>query len=76
MVSAQPFGSDRSVVALDIGVLLGVSGLDMHQSNFRLFGPVLQCAADVFRAVVHADGQRFTAPANDLVQGSNNTFSR
>ena len=30
VISSQPFGSDRAVVALDICVLLGLAGLDVH----------------------------------------------
>jgi len=47
-------------------------GLDIHQSNSGLFGPVLQCATDIFRAIIHAYGQWFATPAYDPVQRSDN----
>ena len=52
VISAQPFHLDHSIVALDIGVLPELSRLDVHQNNPGLFSPNLQCATDIFRAVV------------------------
>jgi len=48
VVSAQLLGSDGAIVALDIGVLLRVAWLDIHQRNSGFLSPVLQCATDVF----------------------------
>lgn len=61
---------NRPVVALDIGVLLRLSGLDVGQGDALLLGPDCQRGTDVFRAVIDPDRQRFAAPFNDLVQGS------
>ena len=49
----QPFMPNRAVVALDAGVLLGLSGLDVLDGSFRFLVPFQQLAADVFGAVVH-----------------------
>lgn len=36
MVSPQPFGADRAVVAFDIGVLVRLSRLDIDQADLGL----------------------------------------
>ena len=42
---------DCPVVALDIGVLLGLAGLDVGQGDALLLGPDHQRGTDVFGAV-------------------------
>lgn len=54
-ILGQPIVTHRSVVAFDIGILLGLAGLDKRQHNALVFRPVRQLAADVFRAVVLAE---------------------
>ena len=52
----------NAVVALDIGVLLWLSGLDVLDGNPLFLGPDQQLATDVVRAVVDPDGAGFAAP--------------
>lgn len=68
--------ADRPVVALDVGVLLRLAGLDVGQRNALLLGPGHQRGIDVFGAVVDPDGQWLAAPFDNLVQGSNDPFGR
>ena len=65
-VLIQPLVPDRAVVALDVGVLLRLAGLDVPDGDPMLFGPLQQRAADVFGAIV--DLSRFHA-APRLVLG-------
>ena len=55
-VLVEPFMSDGAVVALDIGVLLGLSGLDVQDGNPMFLGPDQQLFTDVFRAIVDPYG--------------------
>ena len=67
-VLVQPFVSYRAAVALDIGVLLRLSGLDVLDMNAHLFSPCHQLAADIFRAVINPNNQRPASPLDDPVQ--------
>ena len=49
-----------AVVALDISVLLWLSGLDVLDSDAVFLGPDQQLATDVFRAVVDPYGAGFS----------------
>jgi hypothetical protein len=53
---------NRAVVALDVGVLLGLAGLDVLDGDAAFLGPDQQLATDVFRAVVDPYGARLAAP--------------
>jgi hypothetical protein len=68
--------SDGAVVALDVGILLRLSGLDVAQGNSLRFGPSNQFATDIFRSIIHTNGERFAAPLDDLVQAADDAFSR
>lgn len=68
--------ANGAVVALDIGILLRLSRLDIAQGNALLLGPFHQFAADIFRAIVHSDGQRPAAPFDDLVQAADDALGR
>ena len=68
--------SNGAVVALDIGVLLRLSGLNVAQSNPLFLCPFHELAADIFRAVVHTNGERLAAPFDDLVQAADDAFCR
>jgi len=46
---------NRPVVALDIGVLLGLSGLDMLDGDTLLRSPYSERLADVFGAVARRE---------------------
>lgn len=68
--------SDGAVVALDIGILLRLSGLDVAQGDSLRFGPFHQFATDVLRPIIHTNGERFAAPFDYLVQTADDAFSR
>lgn len=53
VVLVQPFVLDGAVVALDVGVLLGLTGLDVGQGDAIFVSPIRQGLADVFRAVAN-----------------------
>ena len=61
---------DGAVVALDVGVLLGLAGLDVLDGDAPFPGPDQQLAADVFRAVVDPYGAGLAAPFDDPVETS------
>jgi hypothetical protein len=75
-VLVEPFMSDGAVVALDIGILLRLSGRDVAQGNSLRFGSSNQFATDIFRSIIHTNGERFAAPLDDLVQTADDAFSR
>jgi hypothetical protein len=47
---------------MDVGVLLGLSGLDVLDGDAVFLGPYQQLATDVFRAVVHPYDAGLAAP--------------
>jgi hypothetical protein len=59
---------DGAVVALDIGVLLRPSGLDVLDRDAAVLGPDQQLATDAFRAVVGPYGGWLAAPLDDPVE--------
>ena len=61
-VLVEPFMPDGAVVALDIGVLLWLAGLDVLERDAAFLGPDQQLAADVFRAIVDSYGAGLAAP--------------
>ena len=67
---------DRSIIALDLGVLLGLAGLDVQDRDAAFLGPDQQLATDVFGAVVDPNGAGFAAPFHDAVQATNDPFRR
>ncbi len=54
-VLVEPFMPNRAVVALDVGVLLGLPGLDVLDCDALFLGPYQQLATDVFRAVTPSE---------------------
>lgn len=66
--------ADSAVVALDIDILLRLSGLDVAQSDSLRSGPFHQFATDVLRP--HTNGERFAAPFDDPVETADDAFSR
>ena len=73
-VLVEPFVPNGAVVALDTGVLLGLSGLDMLDGNPMFLGPFRQLSTDVFRAIVHPNGAGLSAPFNDAVKAPDDSF--
>ena len=70
----QPFMSDRSIEALDVGILGRLAGLDIQQRDLLLICPVDQSLADVFRPVVAPNAIGLASPFNRLVQRALNPF--
>jgi len=58
----------RAVVPLDIGVLLGLSGLDVFQPNALFLGPLHEFLTYIFGSIVDTNGFGFSTPFDDLVQ--------
>lgn len=58
-VLIQPFMPDRAVVALDVGVLLGLSRLNVRQGDTLLFSPIQQGLTDIFRAIARREEALF-----------------
>ena len=73
-VLVEPFVPDRAIVALDVGVLLRLTGLDVLDRDAQFLSPDQQLATDVFRAVVDPYGAGFAAPFDDPVQATNDPF--
>ena len=66
--------SYHAVVALDIGVLPGLSGVDVLDMNAHLFSPRHQLATDVCQAVINPNNQRPASPSDDLSQAAHHPF--
>ena len=73
-VLVQPFMPNRPVVAFDIGVLLGLSGLVMLDGNALLFSPYSERFAVLLWAIVHPNCAGCSAPLDDAVQASCHPF--
>ena len=54
-ILVQPFVPNRAVVAFDIGVLLGLAGLDVFDGDTTPRCPLYQQAADIFGAVTPSE---------------------
>lgn len=67
--TAQPFVPDRPVVALDIGVLLWFTRLDVGDGDVALLGPGQQRAADIFGATRIVSG----LPRHSMIRFSDRT---
>jgi hypothetical protein len=61
---------------MDIGVLLGLSGLNMLDGNPKFLCPFRQLSADVFGAIIHPYGVGLAAPFNDPIKAPDHTLSR
>ena len=70
-VLVEPFMPDGAVVALDVGVLLRLAGLDVLDGDAPARSPDQQLATDVIRAVVDPCGAGLAAPL-DVGGGSEN----
>ena len=63
----EPIITHGSVVALDIGILLRVSGLNVDNRNASLGGPFEHRFTDVLGTVTASLTSRLAAPFSDLV---------
>lgn len=66
----QPFMPNRSVVALDISVLLGFAGLDMSDADLAFFGAGQQLAAELFKALIQERTDR--SPSSPVIRHERN----
>lgn len=66
-VQIQPFVSCRSIEPLNVGVLSGLTRLDIEQSDPTLIGPFNQGCRDVFWPIVTTKRCRLAAPFDDLL---------
>jgi len=73
-VLVEPFMPNRAVVALDVGVLLWLSGLDALDSISLFLIPYQQLATDVLRSVVDLYGAWLAAPLDDPIEASGDAF--
>jgi hypothetical protein len=73
-VMYQPVMANRSVVTLDISILLRLSGLNKSDLGATLFCPRAHCQTDVFGSVVTADHHRPSSPFNNLVKQPNEAY--
>ena len=72
----QPFVPHCAIIAFDIGILLGLAGLDIFNGDAFFLGPLHEQAADIFRAVINSNIGRLAPPLGDLVQAAYNTHGR
>lgn len=73
-VLVEPFVPDCAVVSLDVGVLLRFSGLDVLDGDTLLLSPFHELTTDIFRAIVHTNSARFSAPFDDTFQAPDDPF--
>jgi hypothetical protein len=60
---------------MDIGVLLGLAGLNMLDGNPMFLGPFLQLFTDVFGAIIDPNGPGFSTPFENAVKSPDHTLS-
>ena len=60
--------TNRAVVALNVGILLGLAGLDEIDADTAFCGPCQGHCAYVFRTVVASNGFQLAAPFDDFVE--------
>lgn len=65
---------EGAVVTFDVGVLLGLSWLDMLDGDAPVRSPYQQLATDVFGAVVDPNGAGLAAPLDDPVKASDHAL--
>jgi hypothetical protein len=61
-VLVQPFMPNRAVVALDLGVLMGLAGMDVEDGNSLSLSPFRQLFIDIFRAIIDQNAARLATP--------------
>lgn len=66
-VIIQPVIPQRSVVTLNVGVLLRVTLLNKHELNAFIYSPGGQQTADAFWAIITAYPLGLATPFNDLI---------
>ena len=74
-VLIQPFVAYRTIVALDIRILLRLAWLDLLDVNAPCLSPCFEQTTAVFWAVVDTNVLGFAASLDDLVQAEYDTHS-
>ena len=64
----QPFVSNGTIEAFNVGVLRGFSGLNKQQPDALFLRPGLELGTSHFAAIVRANDLWFATPLNDLIQ--------
>ena len=67
-VMGEPVVTNCPVVGLNVGILLGLAGLNEIDPDTAFCGPCQGHCADVFRTVVPSNGFRLAAPFDDSVE--------
>jgi hypothetical protein len=75
-VLVKPFVLDGAVEAFDIGVLLGLAGLDIMDGNPLFLGPFQLLGADLFRVAIHPYHAKLSPPFNDAIKAPDHTLGR
>lgn len=75
-VAIEYLGSQGSVESLDVGVLGGLSRLDVDELDAALSGPLLQELANQLRSVVQAQSLRCPANLDQFVQRPDHSKGR
>ena len=70
----QPVVAHRAVIALNIGVLLRLSRLDIINADAALGRPGQRDGANAFRAVIAANDSGFATSFDDPVEGADDAF--
>ena len=73
-VLIQPVIPHGAVVAFDIGMLLGLAGLEVGDRDALGLGPVGHELAEVFGAMVAADRPGFASPGHELIERPDHPF--
>lgn len=64
-VLIQPFMPDGAVAALDVGVLLRLTGLDVLDANSLFLSPFQQLSTDILGAIINPNSAGFSAAFDD-----------
>jgi hypothetical protein len=65
---------DRAIVALDVSVLLRLSGFNVLDDNALFLGLYQQLATDIFWAIINPNSFWFSTPFDDPVEAAKNPF--
>jgi hypothetical protein len=76
MILAEPLVAYGTVEPLNIRIFLRFSWLNKLDVNPSIFGPCYRRLANELETIVAADHQKSSALLNQLVQRSDDTFSR
>jgi hypothetical protein len=75
-VLVKPFMPDGSVIALNVGILLGFARLDILNADMMFFCPSQQFTAYILRVIIDPNSRRLATPFDDIIQTSGYAFGR